>query len=561
MAFDGIFLHLVKNEISQQLLNFRVDKVYQPSKEEILLTFRTYDGLVKLLLSAKADSARIQLTDQYIENPQKPPMLTMLLRKLLSGARLTEIKQGGFERILTLVFDARNELGDPVVYKIIIEIMGKYSNIIIVDGDDKIIDCVKRVDENKSSVREILPGIRYLLPPAQDKMNILSNSIFDIEQRMKELNLTRGKAAGKVIQGISPIVANEIEFDLSLSQLKDYIKYPTPTVVILDKPKDFTFFMPRQYGDLCTYKTFDTFSQLIDYFYFEQVKIERIRQRSNDLFHRLNTLKERAVRKSLNRQRELDECADKEKYRIYGDLINANLHILEKGALFYDLENFYDNNNSIRIPADPTLTPVQNAQRYYKEYRKKQVAEQKLYDFIDKANSEAQYLDTVIDELTRAQTDAEITAIREELFSSGFISKSSIRNQKNRKKLPPKQYISPQGFKIFVGRNNIQNDLLTLKTAKNYDMWFHVKDYPGSHVIVEAIKDKPFTDELIRQAAMLACVNSKAHLSSNVAVDYTIVKNVHKPNGAKPGMVIYDNYNTEYVTPNEEELSEVKEVE
>lgn len=561
MAFDGIFLHLVKNEISQQLLNFRVDKVYQPSKEEILLTFRTYDGLVKLLLSAKADSARIQLTDQYIENPQKPPMLTMLLRKLLSGARLTEIKQEGFERILTLVFDARNELGDPVVYKIIIEIMGKYSNIIIVDGDDKIIDCVKRVDENKSSVREILPGIRYLLPPAQDKMNILSNSIFDIEQRMKELNLTRGKAAGKVIQGISPIVANEIEFDLSLSQLKDYIKNPTPTVVILDKPKDFTFFMPRQYGDLCTYKTFDTFSQLIDYFYFEQVKIERIRQRSNDLFHRLNTLKERAVRKSLNRQRELDECADKEKYRIYGDLINANLHILEKGALFYDLENFYDNNKSIRIPADPTLTPVQNAQRYYKEYRKKQVAEQKLYDFIDKANSEAQYLDTVIDELTRAQTDAEITAIREELFSSGFISKSSIRNQKNRKKLPPKQYISPQGFKIFVGRNNIQNDLLTLKTAKNYDMWFHVKDYPGSHVIVEAIKDKPFTDELIRQAAMLACVNSKAHLSSNVAVDYTIVKNVHKPNGAKPGMVIYDNYNTEYVTPNEEELSEVKEVE
>lgn len=561
MAFDGIFLHLVKNEISQQLLNFRVDKVYQPSKEEILLTFRTYDGLVKLLLSAKADSARIQLTDQYIENPQKPPMLTMLLRKLLSGARLTEIKQEGFERILTLVFDARNELGDPVVYKIIIEIMGKYSNIIIVDGDDKIIDCVKRVDENKSSVREILPGIRYLLPPAQDKMNILSNSIFDIEQRMKELNLTRGKAAGKVIQGISPIVANEIEFDLSLSQIKDYIKYPTPTVVILDKPKDFTFFMPRQYGDLCTYKTFDTFSQLIDYFYFEQVKIERIRQRSNDLFHRLNTLKERAVRKSLNRQRELDECADKEKYRIYGDLINANLHILEKGALFYDLENFYDNNKSIRIPADPTLTPVQNAQRYYKEYRKKQVAEQKLYDFIDKANSEAQYLDTVIDELTRAQTDAEITAIREELFSSGFISKSSIRNQKNRKKLPPKQYISPQGFKIFVGRNNIQNDLLTLKTAKNYDMWFHVKDYPGSHVIVEAIKDKPFTDELIRQAAMLACVNSKAHLSSNVAVDYTIVKNVHKPNGAKPGMVIYDNYNTEYVTPNEEELSEVKEVE
>lgn len=561
MAFDGIFLHLVKNEISKDVLGFRVDKVHQPSKEEILLTFRTYNGNVKLLLSAKADSARIQITDQYIENPQNPPMLTMLLRKLLCGAKLTEIRQEGFERILTLVFDARNELGDPVEYKLVIEIMGKYSNIIIVDKNDKIIDCVKRVDASKSSVREILPGLTYTLPPAQDKMNILTDSISDIESKMKSLDLTRGKAAGKVIQGVSPIVANEIEFDLSLSQLKDYIANPTPTVIILDKPKDFTYFMPRQFGDLCTYKTFDTFSELIDYFYFEQVKIERIRQRSNDLFHRLNTLKERAVRKSLNRQRELDECADKDKYRIYGDLINANLHLLEKGALFYDLENYYDNNEDIRIPADPTLTPVQNAQKYYKEYRKKQVAEQKLYDFIENANAEADYLDTVIDELTRAQTDAEITAIREELYSSGFLSKVNSKNRKNKKKLPPKQFVSSDGFKIFVGRNNIQNDLLTLKTAKNYDLWFHVKDCPGSHVIVEAIKEKPFTDKLIRQAAMLACVNSKAHLSSNVAVDYTIVKNVHKPNGAKPGMVIYDNYNTEYVTPNEEELNEVKEIE
>lgn len=561
MAFDGIFLHLIKNEISEQLLNFRVDKIYQPSKEEILLTFRTYSGNVKLLLSAKADSARIQLTSQYIENPQKPPMLTMLLRKLLCGAKLTEIRQEGFERILTLVFDARNELGDPVEYKIIIEIMGKYSNIIIVDGNNKIIDCVKKVDSLKSSVREILPGISYELPPAQDKMNILTDSIKDIEFRMKQSNTTRGKAASKVIQGVSPIVANEIEFDLSLTQLKNHIANPVPTVVILDKPKDFTYFMPRQYGDLCTYKTFDTFSELIDYFYFEQVKIERIRQRSNDLFRKLTTLKERAVRKSINRQRELDECADKERLRVYGDLINSNLHILEKGALFYDLENFYDNNERIRIPADPTLSPVQNAQRYYKEYRKKQVAQQKLFDFIQKANNEAEYLDTVIDELTRAQTDAEITAIREELYTSGFSSKSGSRNQKNKKKLPPKKYISSEGYKIFVGRNNIQNDLLTLKTAKNYDLWFHVKDCPGSHVIVEAVKDKPFTDKLIRQAAMLACVNSKAYLSSNVAVDYTIVKNVRKPNGAKPGMVIYDNYNTEYVTPNEDELNEVNEIE
>lgn len=560
MAFDGIFLHLIKNEISDKLLGFRVDKIYQPSKEEILFSFRTYDGHEKLLLSAKADSSRIQLTNQHIENPKKPPMLTMLLRKLLCGARLVEIKQEGFERILTLVFDAKDDLGDPIEYRLIIEIMGKYSNIILVDKNNKIIECVKRIDESKSSVREILPGLIYRLPPPQDKMNILTDSIFDIESKMKSLDTTRGKAASKVIQGVSPIVANEIEFDLSLSALKEHIANPVPTAVILDKPKDFTYFHPHQYGDLCTYKTFDTLSELVDYFFFEQVRIERIRQRSNDLFHHLNTLKERAVRKSINRQRELDDCADKERLRICGDLINANLHILEKGAMFYDLDNFYDEMKPIRIPVDPTLTPAQNAQKYYKNYRKKQIAETKLLDFIHQAQEESEYLDTVIDELSRAETDAEITAIREELSKEGFISKAGSKNAKQ-KKLPPKRFISSEGFNISVGRNNIQNDQLTLKTAKNYDLWFHVKDAAGSHVIVEAIKEKPFTDKLIREAAMLACVNSKAYASSNVAIDYTIVKNVHKPNGAKPGMVIYDDYKTEYVTPNEEELSEVKEIE
>ena len=560
MAFDGIFLYLTKNEIENKILGSRVDKIYQPSKEEILFTFRTLNGVEKLLLSARADSARIQLTNQYIENPKKPPMLTMLLRKLLCGARLTALIQDGFERILTLVFDARDDLGDPVEYRLIIEIMGKYSNIILVNSENRIVECVKRIDETKSSVREILPGVKYCAPPKQDKLNILQCSIPEIESKMKELNTTRGKAAGKVIQGISPIVANEIDFDLSLSGLKNYISNPQPTAVILDKPKDFTFFLPKQFGELCTYKTFDTFCELIDYFYFEQVRLERIKQMSNDLFHHLQTLRERAIRKSLNRQRELDECADMQRLKIYGDLINANLYLLEKGSLFYDLENFYDNNNIVRIPADPTLTPSQNAQKYYKEYRKKQVAEQKLREFIKQANDEASYLDTVIDELTRANTHLEISAIRNELSISGFLSKSSQKN-KNQQKLKPKKYITDEGFVIYVGRNNVQNDLLTLKTAKNYDLWLHTKDTPGSHVIVESVKDKPFTDKVIRQAAMLATQNSKAGASSNVAVDYTIVKNVHKPNGAKPGMVIYDHYNTEYVTPNDEELSEVKEVE
>lgn len=560
MAFDGIFLHLMLQEIKQNIVGFRVDKIYQPAKDELLFAFRTYEGVKKLLISAKADAARIQLTNQFAENPKQPPMLTMLLRKHLGGARLTDITQDGFERVATLHFDATNELGDPVKFRLITEIMGRHSNIILVNESGVIVECVKRIDALKSSFREVLPGLPYEQPPQQHKMNILTDSVKDIDKAITASSLKKSKAVSEVLQGISPIVARELENGMGLFELRDAVKNPVPSVVILDKPKDFTFFVPKQYGSLCEIKSFATFSELIDYFFYEQVKLERIKQRSNDLFKTLITLQERSVRKALNRRRELEDCKDKEKYKIFGDLINANLYSLEKGALFYDIDNYYDNNETVRIPADPMLTPAQNAQKYYKEYRKKQVAEQKLTAFIEEAEQEAVYLESVLDNLTRAQTDSEITAIRNELYDTGFLSKRSVRKGKE-KKLPPRKYVTDEGFTVYVGRNNVQNDELTLRIAKNYDMWFHVKDAAGTHVIAVADKSKPFTDKLIRQAAMLAASNSKAAQSSNVAVDYTIVKNVHKPNGAKPGMVIYDSYRTEYVTPNEQELSEVKSVE
>ena len=556
---DGIFLHLLKNEIEEALLGARVDKIYQPSRDELLFMFRTYEGVQRLMLSARAESARIHLTGQRFENPKNPPMLTMLLRKLLSGAKLKSVEQDGFERILTLVFDARNELGDPVIYKLIVEIMGRHSNIVLVNGEGIIVECVKRIDESKSSVRELLPNLKYELPPQQKKMNILTDKIGDIDKAITSKNTKKSKAAQEVLQGISPIVARELESGMGLYELRDAIAHPEPTAVIIDKPKDFTFFRPKQYGDLCELRSFETCSELVDFFFYEQVRLARIKQRSNDLFKRLTTLQERAVRKAVNRKNELEECKGKEEFKVYGDLINSNLFSLEKGSLYYDIENYYDENKTVRIPADPTLTPSQNAQKYYKEYRKKQVAEQKLTDFIRQAEEEALYIESVIDELSRAETDREITAVKEELSKAGFLSKSAQKRGRD-KKLPPRKFVTDEGFTVFVGRNNIQNDELTLKTAKNYDMWFHVKDAAGSHVIAVSDKAKPFTDKLIRQAAMLAAFHSKAHASSNVAVDYTTVKNVHKPNGAKPGMVIYDNYNTEYVTPNEKELSEIKEI-
>ena len=560
MSFDGIFLHLIKNEIKDRLCGFRVDKIYQPSKEELMFTFRTFDGAEKLLISAKAECPRIQLTHQFVENPKNPPMLTMLLRKHLGGAKLRDITQDGFERIVTLVFDATNDLGDPVTFRLVVEIMGRHSNIILVDENGIIVECVKHIDEYTSSVREVMPNITYELPPQQSKLNILEYDIAELESSVNSLGIKKSLAYQEALQGISPIVARELEHGMTLAELREHILHPTPTAVIIDKPKDYTYFVPQQYGNLAEYKTFDTFSDLIDYYYFEQVRHERIKQRSNDLFKRLTTLQERSVRKAINRRRELKECEGKEELKICGDLINANLYRLEKGVAFYELENYYDDGKPIRIKADVTLTPAQNAQKYYKDYRKKQVAESKLNAFIQQAEEEAEYLDSVIDALSRAETDSEITAIRTELYESGFIGKRSGKRSRE-KKLPPRRFVSSEGFQIAVGRNNMQNDELTLKIARNYDLWFHVKDAAGSHVIVTAEKDRPFTDKLIREAAMLAAANSKAHASSNVAVDYTIVKNVHKPNGAKFGMVIYDNYKTEYVTPNDEELGKVKEIE
>ncbi|MBQ9531182.1 MAG: NFACT family protein [Eubacterium sp.] len=560
MALDGIFLYHLKNEIINELQGFRVDKIYQPSREELLFTFKTFSGNKKLLFSARPESARVQLTNQYVENPAKPPMLTMLLRKHLGGAKLRNIEQDGFERILTFIFDSTNDLGDPVTFKLIIEIMGRHSNIILVNEEGMIVECVKKIDEYVSSYRRVLPNIKYVLPPQQNKMNVLTEDKFEINSAINALDMKKSKAVSEVLQGISPIVAREVEFGMSIEELRGHIYNPEPTVIFLDGPKDFTYFRPKQYGELCEYKSFETFSELIDFYYYEQVRFERIKQRSNDLFHHLTTLQERAVRKAINREHELEDCKNKEQLKVYGDLINSNLYRLEKGSLFYDLENFYDNNNIVRIPADATLTPAQNAQKYYKEYRKKQIAQTKLNDFINQAKEEAKYLESVIDSLSRAQTDSEISAIRAELYAAGFLHKRVDKKNKP-KKLEPKKYISSDGFVIRVGRNNVQNDELTLRMSKNYDLWFHVKDAAGSHVVVSTDKEKPVTDKLIREAAMLAAANSKAASSSNVAVDYTIIKNVHKPNGAKFGMVIYDNYKTEYVTPNEEELKEVKQVE
>lgn len=556
MALDGIFLYHLKNEISDFAVDSRVDKIHQPSRDELVITLRSREGSRRLLISCNADSARIHFTDFPPENPPKPPMFCLLLRKRLTGAWVTSIVQEDLERILRINFSGTDELGDKVSYSLIVEIMGRYSNIIFVDKDNKIIDSVKRIDENKSQVREILPGLTYTAPPKQDKLNVFTCDTDVIREKIRGSNKGLYKAYMDTLKGVSPIVCRELENGLSVDEFKHQAKNPVPTVVIADTPKDFSFIDIKQYDHLAVIRHYDTFSQLLDFFYYERVRLMRIKARSADLFKKVTTLQERAVRKALNRAQELEDCKDKETYRLFGDLINANQYRLEKGAPFYDLENYYDDNKMIRIPADVTLTPAQNAQKYYKEYRKKQVAETKLSQFIDDANAEAQYFETVLDALSRAETDSEITEIKSELSQQGYIKKSADK-RKNQKALKPMMFKTRDGFSVLVGRNNMMNDRLTLKTARNYDTWFHVQDSAGSHVICET-SGRKITDEAIHDCAVIAAYFSKARESSNVAVDYTLVKNIKKPNGAKPGYVIYDPYKTEFATPTFEETESLR---
>lgn len=552
MALDGIFLYHLKNEIADFAVDSRVDKVYQPSSDELVVSLRSREGSKRLLMSCNADSARIHFTDYPPENPAKPPMFCLMLRKRLMGAWITSVEQENLERIVKINFSGTDELGDKRRYSLIIEIMGRYSNIIFVDENNKIIDSMKRVDENKSQVRAVLPNVTYTAPPAQNKLNIFADDINEIRQQIRRSDKGLYKACMDTIKGISPIVCREFENGLSLDAFKSQAQNPVPTLVMLDTPKDFAFIDIRQYGSLAEIKHYDSFSQLLDYFYYERVRLMRIKARSADLFKRLTTLQERAVRKAANREKELEECHDKETYKVFGDLINANLYRLEKGQPYYDLENFYDDNKPVRIPSDMFLTPAQNAQKYYKEYRKKQIAQTKLSAFIDEANSEALYFESVIDALSRAETDAEITEIKEELSAGGYIKKSADK-RKNKKSLNPMKFKTRDGFRVLVGRNNLMNDRLTMKTAKNYDTWFHVQDSAGSHVICET-SGTEITDEAIHDCAVIAAYFSKARESSNVAVDYTLVKNIKKPNGAKFGFVVYDPYKTEFATPTLEEV-------
>lgn len=573
MALDGITLSMLKNEISEKLIGARIDKIHQPSKEELIISLRWNGGNGKLLISASANSPRIHFTESSVDNPKNPPMFCMLMRKHLGGAKLVEIEQFGLERMLHLSFSTYNEFGDPVIVKLAVEIMGRHSNIMLIGPDGRIIDAIKRVTADMSSVRQVMPGMAYVFPPAQNKLNTLEIYGTELTERLKTgRDIPLSKALMENLDGVSPIVCREISEkvtngadtkvhdlnDADFEKLTETIneissavinKTAAPYMVVEENghPLDFTFIPVKQYGSAVEVKKYDSFSTMLDKFYSERSGADRMKQRSNDLFKFVTNLSERISRKLDVQRQELARSTEREILRVKGELIHANIWMLEKGMTSVVLENFYDDCKPIEIKLDPRLTPNQNAQHYFSEYRKADTAEKMLRQFIDKGEAELSYIESVFDLLCRARTDDEVIAIKEELIGQGYLKNHRKNNQKP-VKLSPKEYISTDGFKILCGRNNIQNDRLTFKDSKKYDIWFHTQKIHGSHtVVVTEGKDVP--DSTLEQAAIIAAYNSKGRESSLVPVDYTEIKNVKKPSGSAPGKAVYEHYKTAYVKP------------
>ncbi len=584
MALDGAFLRHIKKEIEEKAIGAKVDKIYQPNREEMVLSFRTRSDNFKLLMSARANSARINFTRTVPENPKAPPMLCMLLRKRLAGARLAAVRQPGLERMLCLDFDATSELGDAIRLTLVMEIMGRYSNIIFVDENGKVIDALKRVDAEMSSERLVLPGMTYQLPPPQNKLCLLDVPAPEIINRIKRIpaDMELSKALLETLQGVSPIVCRELQhltghgneitiqnmseeqyerLSFFLTRIADTVKntagQPFMVTNPKQKPMDISFLKIEQYGLTAVVTRRESFSELLDAFYDERDRIDRMRVRSQDLLRILTTTSDRLSRKINLQHAELEHCAQRDTMRIYGDLINANLYQLQKGAAFAELQNFYDESLPLmKIKLDTALTPAQNAQKYYKAYHKARTAEEMLTVQIQQAQQELSYIDTVFEELSRAATEHDLAEIRTELMEQGYI-RAPKGKQKQPALLGPMEFVSSDGFRILVGRNNRQNDRLTMKQANNNDIWLHTKNIPGSHTIV-VTEGRKVTETALKQAAMLAAFHSRGRDSSQVPVDYTEVRNVSKPQGAKPGMVIYVNNKTLYVTPSVRLAEELK---
>lgn len=575
MAYDGFVTHSVVHELNEKIVGGKVDKIYQPESDEVSISIRTFDGTYRLLLSASASNARVHLTETKKENPMTPPMLCMLMRKHLSGGKIVAVHQMDFDRIIKIDIESYNELGDLGLKSIIIEIMGRHSNIIFIDENKKILDSAKHVDFTVSAVRQILPGFIYELPPSQEKIKPDEFSLLDFMNMLSEKSddILLDKFLLENIMGISPLVAREAVYRFSghtrvTKGEVDVAKFVTmvqtlcediasnkfsPCIVIESdskRPLAFSCVNLTQYQTAADIVMCDSISEAIDRYYLTRANQERMKQKSANILKLVTNNIDRCEKKLAMHRKNLEKSKDREKYKICGDLLTANMYKVQYGMDCVMVENFYDENKLMKISLDPTLSPSKNAQKYYKKYTKAKVTEEHACEQILDAEEELIYLETVLDSIMKAETVQDLNEIKDELTEQGYISKSTnAKKKKKQQKSAPMKFISSDGYEILVGRNNKQNDELTIRMSYSTDIWLHTKNIPGSHTLIRTNGTGEAPESTILEAAALAAYYSKAKNSAQVPVDFTQVKNVKKPNGAKPGFVIYEHNQTVYVTP------------
>lgn len=578
MPLDAICLKAVLQELRPEILGTKVEKVQQPARDQVILLLR---GGRRLYINAGVNQPRIQLTELQRENPASPPMFCMLLRKHLVGARIRDVIQPPMERVVRIDFDMIDELGQAGSRSLVLEAMGRHSNLILLDGEDIIIDCLRRVDLEMSLQRQVLPGMRYYLPPAGERINPAEADAETLLRALADENPEHelSKAVLNCFSGISPLVSREIAFrvagrdDVRLEELSEKEReevvsriltfasdenefHFTPTLLLRDdEPVDFTYLPVLQYGLKTECRAMESFSVLLDHYCAEKERRERIRQKGQDLLKAAGNARDRTARKLQIQRKEYAATQDRDEYRKKGELITANLYRLKKGEKELRTQDYYlEDAPEIVIALDPLLTPQQNAARYYKLYNKAKTAEICLSDLIKKGEEELEYLESVLQEIAQAESEQDFNEIRAELTQGGYLRRQNDGKKQQKRPSPYREFRSSSGVPITVGRNNIQNDRLTLKDADKRDIWLHVQKIHGSHVILRTGGAEP-DEQSLKEAAMLAAWYSQGAESSGVPVDYVPVRFVKKPSGGKPGMVIYTNHKTLYVTP-EKELAE-----
>lgn len=571
MPLDAICLRAVVRELAGELTGARIDKVQQPARDQIVLTVRGKD---RVLLSVNPNQPRIQFTRQQRDNPAQPPMFCMLLRKHLIGARIEAVEQPDLERVVTLSLRVTDELGETGRRSLVLEAMGRRANLILLDADGRIIDCIRRVAFESNSDRALLPGLYYHLPTPLNKLSLFS-AADEALWLLENVDAPEDQADQWLLDhyiGISPLIARELvqraagrtdarfgemtqeqlaALSCEVKSLSDRLQngdYQPTMLKRGGKPTDFTYLPVTQYGAETAVERRETFSILLDEFYDLKERLELSARRSRELTHAATVARDRMARKAETLKREYAATQERDTLRLYGELITANLYRIERGARSLVAENYYEETQPVlTIPLDPLLTPQQNAAKYFKRYNKAKSAEIHLREQISKAESERTYLDSVLQEIAQSETEQEFHEIRRELQETGYLRRSKEKKELKRS-FAPLELRSSAGLRILVGRNNVQNDQLTMKKADKRDIWFHAQKIHGSHVILCTDGTQP-DEKSVTEAAALAAYYSQAREGSNVPVDYTPVKYVRKPTGARPGFVIYETYRTVYVNP------------